>query len=237
MAALADLLAVQELDTAVDQLRHRRATLPVLGSLDQVGRRTAEETAARDEVAGRLHRVRADQKEAEDHAALLEDKARAVDASLYDGSVVAHKELESLQEELAQLRHRQGDYEDRALELMEQAEPIEAELAEHDGILAELRGERDGLDSQLIVENAEIDAELDRLMAERAAAAESVSDELMATYEPLRSSLGGVAVARLLGSRCEGCHLEIPSAELEEVRRAPEDALVRCPECMRILVR
>ena len=84
---------------------------------------------------------------------------------------------------------------------------------------------------------AEIDAELDRLVAERAAAVGSVPDDLMAAYEPLRSSLGGVAVARLLGSRCEGCHLEIPSAELEEVRRAPEDALVHCPECMRILVR
>ncbi|MEI2699366.1 MAG: C4-type zinc ribbon domain-containing protein [Microthrixaceae bacterium] len=237
MAALDDLLVVQELDTAIDQLQHRRATLPVLGSLEQVGLRTAEVSAVRDEVAGRLHRVRADQKEAEDHAALIEDKARTVDVSMYDGSIVAHKELESLQEELAQLRHRQGEYEDRALELMEQAEPIEEELAERDGLLAELRVERDGLDSQLIVENAEIDAELDRLVAERAAAVGSVPDDLMAAYEPLRSSLGGVAVARLLGSRCEGCHLEIPSAELEEVRRAPEDALVHCPECMRILVR
>ncbi len=59
----------------------------------------------------------------------------------------------------------------------------------------------------------------------------------MAAYEPLRSSLGGVAVARLLGSRCEGCHLEIPSAELEDVRRAPEDQIVTCPECLRILAR
>ena len=52
-----------------------------------------------------------------------------------------------------------------------------------------------------------------------------------------RRASGGVAVARLHGARCEGCHLEIPSAELEEVRRAPADAIVSCPECLRILVR
>ena len=61
--------------------------------------------------------------------------------------------------------------------------------------------------------------------------------QLLATYSDLRSGLGGVAVARLNGARCEGCHLEIPSAELEGVRRAPEDSLVSCPECLRILVR
>ena len=64
-----------------------------------------------------------------------------------------------------------------------------------------------------------------------------MAPELLATYEPLRTSLGGVAVARLHGARCEGCHLEIPSAELEELRRAPADQAVHCPECLRILVR
>ncbi len=237
MAALDDLLSVQDLDTAIDQLRHRRATLPVLQSLEKLGLRTYEVVGLRDEVSARLHRIRVEQKEAEDHASLLEDKARAVDASMYDGSVVAHKELESLQEELAQLRQRQGDFEDRALELMEQAEPVEAELAQHEGVLSELNAERDVLDSELIVALAELDAELDRLGSDRETASAAVPVELMAAYEPLRASLGGVAVARLHGARCEGCHLEIPSAELEDVRRAPADALVHCPECMRILVR
>ena len=59
----------------------------------------------------------------------------------------------------------------------------------------------------------------------------------IAAYELTRTQMGGIGAARLLGNRCEGCHLEIPSAELEAVRRAPEDAVVTCPECGRILVR
>jgi predicted nucleic acid-binding Zn-ribbon protein len=56
-------------------------------------------------------------------------------------------------------------------------------------------------------------------------------------YEGLRGRLGGIGAARLSGARCEGCHIQIPSAQLEELRRAPDDEIVNCPECMRILVR
>ncbi len=237
MAALDDLLTVQELDTLLDQLRHRRDTLPELAELAALRAELAGVAASRDEVAARLHAVRAAQKEAEDHASLLEDKARDVHASMYDGTVVAHKELESLQEEHASLQVRQGEFEDRALELMEQAEPIEAELATHQAAVAQLDERIASVDAALEVARAELDVELDRVIQQRADAAAVVPAELLEVYEPLRHSLGGVAVARLHGARCEGCHLEIPSAELEEVRRAPQDAIVSCPECLRILVR
>lgn len=237
MAALDQLLTVQELDTLLDQLRHRRESLPELAELAALRAERSTTAAARDEVAARLHSVRASQKEAEDHASLLEDKARDVHASMYDGTVVAHKELEALQEEHAALQVRQGEFEDRALELMEEAEPIEAELGTHEAAVAQLDERISAVDAALEVARAELDVETDRVAQQRTDAAAAVPDELLEVYEPLRQSLGGIAVARLHGARCEGCHLEIPSAELEEVRRAPEDALVSCPECLRILVR
>ena len=47
----------------------------------------------------------------------------------------------------------------------------------------------------------------------------------------------GIGAARLDGSRCLGCHLQIPAGEMVEVKAAPADAIVHCPECNRILVR
>jgi predicted nucleic acid-binding Zn-ribbon protein len=181
--------------------------------------------------------IRSAQKEAEDHAALLEDKAAAVNTSMYDGSVVSHKELEALSEEHASLLERQGSFEEQALELMEEADPVEEELAACRAVLDSLDAQIAEVDAALIVARAEVDAETDRVRAERDAAVASVPVDLVDAYEPLRASLGGVAVARLHGARCEGCHLEIPSAQLEQVRRAPEDEIVSCPECFRILVR
>lgn len=237
MAALDDLLVVQDLDTTLDQLQHRRSTLPQLDELARLRTERDAAGAAADEVAGRLHVIRSAQKEAEDHAALLEDKAAAVNTSMYDGSVTAHKELEALAEEHASLLERQGAFEEQALELMEEADPVEEELAACRAVLEGLDTRIAEVDAALTVARAEVDAELDRVRAERDAAVASVPGDLVDAYEPLRASLGGVAVARLHGARCEGCHLEIPSAQLEQLRRAPEDQIVSCPECLRILVR
>ena len=37
--------------------------------------------------------------------------------------------------------------------------------------------------------------------------------------------------------RCEGCHIELSGSELAAVRGAEADAVVRCDNCRRILIR
>ena len=113
----------------------------------------------------------------------------------------------------------------------------EAEVDAHAAAVAELDSRLDALTSEMDAARSELDGELAALERDRAVAAGAVPDEVLVAYESTRSRLGGVGAARLLGNRCEGCHLEIPSAELEALRHAPEDALVLCPECDRILVR
>ena len=53
----------------------------------------------------------------------------------------------------------------------------------------------------------------------------------------LRAKLGGVGAARLVNGRCTGCHLTLPATELDRIRREPPDALIRCDQCGRVLVR
>jgi len=76
-------------------------------------------------------------------------------------------------------------------------------------------------------------AEEERL---RAACASRLPTDLAERYERLRSHLGGVGAARLVGDRCDGCHLTLPSVEVERIRGQPTDVVVLCPQCDRILV-
>ena len=71
----------------------------------------------------------------------------------------------------------------------------------------------------------------------RSSAAAGVEAELLAAYEDLRVELGGIAVARLVGSVCGGCHLGLSAVEVDRIKKQPPDALVRCDECGRLLVR
>ena len=60
--------------------------------------------------------------------------------------------------------------------------------------------------------------------------------ELAQRYEVLRSRLGGVGAARLVGDRCDGCHLTLSSVEVERIRRLPPEEFATCAQCDRILV-
>jgi hypothetical protein len=44
-------------------------------------------------------------------------------------------------------------------------------------------------------------------------------------------------VARLVGNHCDGCHLTLPSMELDRIRHLAEREVVTCDQCGRILVR
>lgn len=218
------------------QLRHRREHLELRTEQANQASRLESRRSEMTGIAERLHAVRRSQKEAEDHASLIEDRATVVERSMYDGSVTDPRELESLQVELAQLRTNQDDLETKALELMEQADPIEMDL---DSIRAEvgvIEDELTEIAASIAVAEAEIDAELDAVAAERANTDQAIAPDLLGLYESLRGRPGGVVVARMEGRRCGGCHLEIPSAQAEAIRGATDPADMACPECGCLLV-
>jgi predicted nucleic acid-binding Zn-ribbon protein len=46
-----------------------------------------------------------------------------------------------------------------------------------------------------------------------------------------------VAVARLVGKQCQGCHLELSAAEIDTVKdEAAESGVTDCPDCGRLLI-
>jgi predicted nucleic acid-binding Zn-ribbon protein len=61
--------------------------------------------------------------------------------------------------------------------------------------------------------------------------------ELVALYDKVRAASGGVGAAALQRGRCEGCHLQLNTTDLNRIREAPADEVLRCEECRRILVR
>ncbi len=233
----ATLLELQELDTRADQLRHRREALPERGA--RAGRvRALAELDQRLEVRqGETAELARAQRRLEDEVASLDARAVAEDGRLYSGTVTSPRELAAIQDEVASLRAHVSSIEDQVLEVMERGEPLAAEVAQlvadRTAVLAELAA----LDRAIAESEAEIDSQLAQLEATRVEAAAVVPAELRSEYEVLRSRLGGVAVARLEGDRCLGCHLSLPAGELSRIRRAPADAVVHHEECGRILVR
>ena len=229
------LLELQAVDTALDQLAHRRRTLPELA---EIARLTGEQQALRDEIV----RAQTDVGDLDREQRKLEadiDQVRARserDQQRMQVSTSA-KEAENLQHEIASLARRQGDLEDQLLELMERCEEADKRLSAVTAQLGESSTASDDAVAGRDKAFAEIDASVAEQQARRAALAGEVPADLRARYERIRSSSGGIGAARLYRRRCEGCHLELSGGDLEAVRGAPPDEVVHCEECGRILVR
>lgn len=234
---LEQLLVVQVHDSAIDQLTHRRANLPEMQAIADCDDERTHLEQARAKVAEGRHEIGRQQKRLEDEVALIEDRRTSENDRLYSGSVTAHKDLQAIQDELDVLADRQGNLEEQVLELMEAAEPIDAQLADFDAKLDAVAARRTVIEGQLAESQAAIDAEIADERTARSAALDGVSDELVAEYERVRSTSAGVGVARLNAKTCEGCHLQLSAVDYDRIRKESADTVVHCPECGRLLVR
>lgn len=147
------------------------------------------------------------------------------------------KDLENLQKEIASLARRQGDLEDVVLEVMERRESAQERAGELGERLASVQSKIDDATSRRDRAAGELDSEAASVTKEREVVAASIPADLLKLYDKLREKEGGVGAAKLFQRRCEGCRLELNITELNEVRAAAPDAVVRCENCRRILVR
>jgi hypothetical protein len=234
---LARLLDVQDHDTVVDQLRHRRATLPERTELANVERQLGT-------LDARTKELRITRDELGDRQAALEQQIEAsrtrrdvLEKRLFGGQVVAARELQVMNEEVKHLTRHITELEDREIEVMEGLEPLDVELSAGDVTRDALEAERDRLRGAIGATEVALDAELAAETRARDAAASEVRDDLLTRYEQLRTKLGGTGAARLVSGSCSGCHLALSAMELDRIRKAPPDAVITCEQCGRILVR
>jgi predicted nucleic acid-binding Zn-ribbon protein len=231
------LLDLQALDSTLDRLGHRRRALPELQQISDLESRVAQLAGdvvlieTEDSDLGREQsKIDADVDVV--RSRMLKDQER-----LDTGQVSSPRELENLQSEIESLRRRQGDLEDSELEIMERREAVQRRLGE-------LQDERSTLTVQLAEAQQrrdetfqEIDAEAEKTAQQRADMAALLPADLLALYEKVRVASAGVGAAALHRGRCEGCHLQLNTTDLNRIREAPADEVLRCEECRRILVR
>ncbi|MFW5471716.1 zinc ribbon domain-containing protein [Knoellia sp. CPCC 206450] len=229
------LLDLQALDTRLSQIDHARRTIPQLAEIaDLEGKaRLLDDQLVRSRTE--LGDVQREIRKAEADVQQVRDRATR-DQQRLDSGVGTAKDLTAIQHELESLARRQGELEDVELEVMERAEAIESDVAELERGRAELTERLTTLEKARDERLAELAAEETAVAAPRDTVVEEVGDDLVALYEKIRAT-SGTGAAALRQRRCGGCQLELNPVELRTIKDAPEDEVLRCEECRRILVR
>jgi uncharacterized protein len=222
-----DLLELQRLDTTSDQLAYRRAHAPeresaraATAALTEHRRRRTAAVSREQELDLRIEALERDGEQLTAQRTRLEAQLK---------TVIAPREAEALMHELTTVAQRRDGLDDQELASLEEQSQLVDDIAGLDAGLPAVEAAAREAGSALAAVEAEIDAEL-------AAIAGSRSDLVARLYELLRSRFDGVAVARLDGTRCSGCHLDLAPTELAEVRGVGPGEFADCPQCGRLLV-
>lgn len=230
------LLELQALDSKLDQLAHRRRTLP------QLAEHAALETRAgqlRDlVVAAATAQSDLDREQRKAEADVEQVRARAErDRRIAQSGSASAKELSGLQSELESLARRQSNLEDIVLDVMERVESAAARTAELTKQREAAEADRDRVAAALAAEQASLDKDVEFTTTQRRVLAQAISADLVALYEKIRAQYGGIGAAAIKRRRCEGCRLELDISEVNEIKAAAPDAVLRHDSCRRILVR
>jgi uncharacterized protein len=231
------LLELADIDAELTRLEHRRRGLPEhaeLSRLEQRDRELRDELAVLQAQEGDLRR---EQTKAEADVEQVRSRIDRDRGRLDAGQVSSPRELENLQSEIESLHRRQADLEEVVLDVMERQETTESRLQ-----AAGAEREQVGADAAVAIASrdvalAEIGEQAGKAADRRAALLADEPAELVDLYERLRVQHGGVGAAALRRGRCEGCHLSLNTVDLNAIRAAAADEVLRCEECRRILVR
>jgi uncharacterized protein len=228
---------VQALDVRLSQLAHKRKSLPEHAEIESLAKDLAQLrdllVAAQTEESDTAR----EQTKAEQDVDQVRQRAARDQQRLDSGSITSPKDLENLQREIVSLAKRQGDLEDIVLDVMERRESTQERVTELTARVASVQAKVDDATARRDAAQQELDGQAAAATKEREAMSAAVPADLLKLYEKIRVQQGGVGAARLYQRRCEGCRLELNITEVNEVRAAAPDAVVRCENCRRILVR
>ncbi|MCV7347180.1 zinc ribbon domain-containing protein [Mycolicibacterium rhodesiae] len=235
LAQQRSLLELAELDAESGRLAHRAANL---GEQQEYDTALGEQRASADRLAALAIAI----EDIDGQVARFESEIDGVrqredrDRKLLDSGTVNPKQLEELQHELETLERRQASLEDSLLEVMERREQLVGEQSEEQAKAGALQANLTTAGHNRDEALSDIERMRSQRQAQRDAIVAGLDPGLAALYERQRTT-SGVGAARLQGRRCGACRIELDRGELARISAAPEDEVIRCPECQAILLR
>lgn len=229
------LLELPRIDQRRAQLGKEARTSPLK---EEAARATEAVTAAEEEAVELRTRVKdleRDVARAERDVETVRARVERDNVTLDSGAATA-KQLTDIQHELTSLARRQAELEDVELEIMERMEEASTALDEAQARMEQARSaarESAAAWERRSAEITEETSELDRLRNDVVA---ELPGDLVALYEKVRER-SGQGAGLLHHGRCGACQLQLSSSDLDAVRSAASDEVLRCQECGAILVR
>ena len=226
---LSRLIALQEIDLQIKKLDDELAT-----GYAEIEKRQAAIAEKKDKIA--KHTVTIDN--AEKRRQELETEIEAELAHIKDRqsklmNVQTNREYQSLLKEIEESKKGNKRREEEIVLLMEQVESLQKKVLEQGNVctaeetlLAEVEGKIGGL-------SQETQDKKQKLEKTREQQVKKIPDNLRRRYDQLLSKRNGLAITGVTNGVCQGCFMNIPPQQFNEVLKGEQ--LLSCPTCQRMM--
>lgn len=220
---------LQSLDLRIGEVEREIATLPkhiaqIEKALDSHLRRLEADRAA---LAGNQK----ERKRLEDDSKVESQKISKLKDQML--SAKTNEQYRAFQHEINFCEEAIRKAEDRILDLMSEAEPLDANVKKAEAALKEEKQQVEAEKTRARERTAVDQKQHEQLVAERKVLISGLKPQTLSAYERIRKKWHGVAVAEAAGGRCGACHMVLRPQFFQDLRHSEE--VMFCESCGRIL--
>jgi uncharacterized protein len=226
---LKQLIRLQSIDSSIQELRGRIDKFPGISKALDEKLRSAQ--TGLDAAKEKTKHNQTNRKKLETDITSMEAKISKYREQML--AVKTNEEYRALQHEIEHAQKAIRKVEDEILNLMQDAETVQAEIKTAEARLKEdqqrVHIERAALEE----ENKRDISALDGYLKERKEIEATVSADLIPQYERVRKYRGGIGVGPARDYVCELCQVRIRPQVFQEIKK--NDQIIACDSCQRIL--
>ena len=229
LEAIKNLISLQDCDFRVKEIKRRKAEGPARLKTLETDLKLLENQM--DEELSKIDSIKRERRKIEQDIQDLEGRIKKSGEKL--ANIKSNKEYGAALKEIAKLEREKTQLEDRALEIMEEIEAIEAKCAASKEKRIEFQRKFEQDQKEVKEELKTLDGELESYENQRLGIRKEIDATLLKQYDNIGGHKGGIAVSSVIKGVCQACHLGIPPQKFNELMRG--DVLMNCPHCMRII--
>ena len=160
-----------------------------------------------------------------------QEKIKRAEGRMFE--VKTNKEYQALLSEIDAMKEASSRMEEEILQVMDEIEELKKDLSKREkevkGTLEKIEGERKKLQEKMGHDENIWSKQMER----REVLSKQIELKLFKLYNTLKEKRQGVGVVSVKHETCQGCFVNVPPQMFIEVQK--NNALIRCPNCNRIL--
>ena len=228
-AQLELLWELQKIDLGLKGIKEEKDRYPKeMKKLDERQKIEKERIQKEKERIESLEKTR---RQKEGHLNLEQEKIKKAQGRMSE--VKTNKEYQAVLSEIDTIKEANSRIEEEILQVMDEIDELKKDLSKREkeaGItLEKIEAERKKLEEKMAYDDKIWNEQMER----REVLSKQIESKLFKLYNTLKEKRHGVGVVDVKNETCQGCFVNVPPQMFIEVQK--NNALIRCPNCNRIL--